>query len=103
MKNLADIVLEYFWFLNFSTDEELDPDIAVKSMENLSYTIENEFTDEDRLALRDAASRSLKGWLSEPDEYGYTPRKLLTDDKRAFLESIAAGHFSGPGREDSDA
>lgn len=39
MNNLADVVLEYFWFLNFSSDDELHPDTLVKAMENLAYTI----------------------------------------------------------------
>jgi hypothetical protein len=96
MDNLADIVLEYYWFLNFSTDEELDPDTAVKSMENLAYTIETAFSADEQRALQEAAKRSLASWLREPDEHGYTPRSLLTPEKRAFLQDIAAGRFSGP-------
>jgi hypothetical protein len=65
-------------------------------MENLAYTITNDLSAEEKDALREAAKRSLASWLREPDEHGYTPRKLLTPNKRAFLESIAAGHFSGP-------
>ena len=72
MNNLADVVLEYFWFLNFGSDDELDPDTAVKAMENLAYTIDTTFTDSEKAALRDAAQRSLAEWLREPDEHGYT-------------------------------
>ena len=95
MNNLADVVLEYFWFLNFSSDDELHPDTLVKAMENLAYTIGTAFTDAEKAALQEAAKRSLAEWLREPDEHGYTPRKLLTAEKREFLESIAAGHLSG--------
>jgi predicted HicB family RNase H-like nuclease len=95
MKNLADVVLHYYWFLNFCSDDELDPDTAVKEMESLADTIMNSFTVAEREELQAAAKRSLTTWLREPDEHGYTPRKLLTEDQRIFLESIAEGQFTG--------
>ena len=95
MKNLADIVLQYYWFLNFCSDDELDPDTAVREIEGLADTIMNSFTFEEREELQEAAKRSLATWLREPDEHGYTPRKLLTEDQRSFLESIAEGQFTG--------
>ena len=95
MNNLADVVLEYYWFLNFCSDDELDPDTAVKAMEGLSHAIETSFTATEKAALQNAAQRSLALWLREPDEHGYTPRKLLTPDQREFLEAIGAGNFSG--------
>jgi len=96
MNNLADAVLEYYWFLSFSSDEELDPDTAVKCMESLVHTIETRFSAEEQNALQEAAKRSLASWLREPDEHGHTPRSLLGPDRRAFLQAIAAGHFAGP-------
>jgi hypothetical protein len=96
LKNLADVVLGYYWFLNFCSDDVLDPDAAVEKMEHLADTVENEFTDSERAALREAATRSMALWLREPDEHGHTPRKLLTSEKRAFLQAIIDGHFSGP-------
>jgi hypothetical protein len=96
MNNLADVVLEYYWFLNFCSDDELDPDTAVKHLENLADVIANEFTPQEQSALRESADRWLASWLREPDEHGYTPRKLLTPDKRAFLEQISKGQFAGP-------
>ncbi len=38
MHKLADIVLSYYWFLNFSEDV-VDEDAAVREIENLAYTI----------------------------------------------------------------
>jgi hypothetical protein len=96
MKTLADIVLDYFWFLNFCSDEELNPDTAVQFIEDVSYEMEKELSESDKTALKEAAANRLKWWLREPDEHGYTPRKLLTPDEKKFLESMAAGHFSGP-------
>lgn len=96
MQTLADVVLGYYWFLNFCSDDVLDPDAAVTQMEELAYTIENEFTDGEKIALQDAAKRSMATWLREPDQYGHTPRKLLTPEMKAFLQAIIDGHFSGP-------
>jgi hypothetical protein len=96
MQNLADTVLEYYWFLNFCSEDELNPDTADKKIEDLVDTIIDKFSDAERTALQDAAKRSLALWLAEPDEYGYTPRKLLTPDKRAFLEDLITGNFNGP-------
>ena len=97
MQNLADSLLNYHWTLNFSSDDiGFDEDWAVKEIESLSHEIEHNFTDAERQALKDSASRSLARWLREPDEHGYTPRKLLKPEQRSFLECIASGKFSGP-------
>lgn len=100
MRTLAEIVLDYLWFLNFCDDEQLDPDTAVRLCEEISYLLENKLSESERDALKTAAAERIKSWLREPDEHGYTPRKLLTAEKKKFLESIAAGHFSGPLDED---
>jgi len=96
MNNLADAVLDFFWFLNFSTEEEADLQLTAEMSAGLANQIETTFSQAEKDALKDAASRRLTSWLREPDQHGYTPRKLLTPDQRSFLEEIAAGHFSGP-------
>lgn len=96
MNSLADVVLEYYWFLNFCSDDELEPETAVKMMENLAHQIENDFSDPEKLALQEAAKRSLAFILREPDEHGYTPRALVTPEQKDFLQAIIDGHFSGP-------
>lgn len=97
MNNLADLVLNHLWTLNFSSDDlGFDEDWVVKEIESISYEIENNFTDVERQALRDSASRALTSWLREPDEHGFTPRKLLKPEQRLFLECISSGKFSGP-------
>lgn len=101
MKNLADAVLDYFWFLNFCDDEYLDPDQAVQLIEDLGGQIENDFTPEEKQALSEAAQRRLDSWMREHDEDGYTPRGRLTDDQKEFLESLIAGRFHG-GEEDEE-
>ena len=98
MNNLADTTLDYLWFLTFTDEEYANADVLLKESEDVIYRIENAFTDEERQALKDAARRRLASWLREPDEHGYTPRKLLTHAQRVFLEDMAAGEWWGSGR-----
>jgi hypothetical protein len=95
MQNLADALLNYFWFLNFCTDEQMHPDTAVQQMENLVYSIENDFNDAERAALQEAAKRSLAAWLREPGG--------ITAKQKEFLQSIINGRFNGwPADEDDE-
>lgn len=94
MTNLADVVLDYLWFLEFSDEEELDPDRAVKLLEDVSWKMQEVWTTDDKQALSEAAALRLN-WLQTPDEHGFTPRGPLTDDQKALLESLAAGRFDG--------
>jgi len=91
VNKLADALLDYLWFLNFTDEGEANPDLLVKEFEGLLYQIENEFGEDEKAALKAAATRRLAQWLREPDEYGYTPRALLTLEQRKFLEDIASG------------
>lgn len=102
MEHLADAVLNYFWFLNFSEEEEADVHLTADLLADLVYRIKTDFTEDEKHALMRAAERRLAEWLREPDEYGYTPRKLLTPDKKQFLEEIAAGKFSGDEDEEDE-
>ncbi len=77
----------------FTEEEEANPDLLLKECEGLLYQIENEFGEDEKAELKAAAARRLAQWLREPDEYGYTPRKLLTQEQRKFLEEIAAGEW----------
>lgn len=96
MQNLADVVLDYLWFLHFSEDDSLDPDDALKLAEKLGYQIENDFALEEKQALQDSATRRLQFLLREPDENGYTPRMLVTEEQKLMLQDIAAGDFDIP-------
>jgi hypothetical protein len=102
MNNLADVALDYFWFLNFSTEEEADIQLTSDRLGELAHQIETELSAAEKDALKAAASRRLVSWLMEPDEHGYTPRKLLTAEQKSFLEDIAEGRFSGRDPDDAD-
>lgn len=43
----------------------------------------------ERQALADAAGARLAELLRETDEYGYTPRALISPSQREFLETMA--------------
>jgi hypothetical protein len=102
MNNLADVVLDYLWFLNFGDDESFDPDDAIKLLEGLSIQIEDDFTEEEKRALMNAAQRRLDWWLSEPEEHGYSPRGRLTSDQKSYLEALITGRFDGYDLDDDD-
>src|SRR5436305_3982344 len=59
----------------------------------------------ERQALAEAAAARLRELLREPDEYGYTPRALVTPVQREFLESLvdrsAWQEFDRPETEDA--
>lgn len=92
MQNLADVVLDYFWLLLFADDKCLNDDDALKLTESLMCQIE-EFSEDEKRALSEAAVRRLQWWLREPDEDGYTPRERLSPEQKIALEDIANGRF----------
>jgi hypothetical protein len=60
----------------------------------------------ERQAMAEAAAARLRELLREPDEYGYTPRALVTPMQREFLQSLADGsawhEFDYPEVEDAE-
>ena len=90
MNMLAEIMLEYMCFLDFSTEDQVDLRTSVKGMESIVSTL-REASEAERQAVSQAASDLLASLLREPDEYGYSPRKTVTAAQREFLDSIASG------------
>ena len=87
MQTLADIALEHFCLLMF--DGLLDPEDASALSQAIPGYLAS-MSEEERSALAAAAQRALSRLLAEPDEHGYTPRKLVSGELRAFLEAAAA-------------
>lgn len=102
MKNLADAVLEFFEFLYFSDEETLNFDDAAKRSEALVDAVENDFTDEEKQALMQAAQRRLDSINARNAESGTTNSE--PSDLEGFLKHTAAGRFSitGFGEDDYD-
>ncbi len=84
MKNLSDLVLDYLCFLEFTEDDDLDPDVAVKELERVSYQIEYAFSESEKASLSESATRRLEKEAVD-----------LKLDHREFLHAIADGNFSG--------
>lgn len=59
------VILEYALFLEFSSNEELDPDTAVKQLESLSATLQ-EMTPEERSIFL-AVVEKVAGRESKPE------------------------------------
>lgn len=95
MQHLADVVLGSLWFLEFSEDDECDPDFAVEEAARISLSIEDDFSEGEKVALQDAAAQRLQMWLREPGEHGSAPLSPRTSGQKACLESLAAGCFNG--------
>lgn len=95
-EKLAEIVVQFIEFLELNDDEHLDPRIAVKQEESIAADLA-EATSDERAAVMQAARSRLASLLREPDEFGYSPRKTVSAEHRALLESIASGEaFAWP-------
>jgi hypothetical protein len=103
MKTLAQVLLRALE--HFTTAEE--PGIDWQACGDITNDLWFELaktSPAERQALAEAATERLKELLREPDEYGYTPRALVTPIHREFLESLANGsawdEFDHPAEED---
>ncbi|HVT81799.1 MAG TPA: hypothetical protein VHM90_14230 [Phycisphaerae bacterium] len=95
-RKLAEITVLYIEFMNLVGDEILDPDTACSYVEGIAGILA-EATEEEREAVKAAARERLAWLLQGPDEYGYSPRKLVTPEQRKVLEGIASWEaFDGP-------
>jgi sensor histidine kinase YesM len=91
MKDLADAVLDYFWFLYSPAESGLESQRSVKLVE-LFNQIEDHFTNEEKQALMDAATRRLQQ-LQNAHDAAYVFQQPQESIRESFLQSIAAGHF----------
>ncbi len=89
MKNLAQIAFDHIWMLLFEDDGVVDPDYCVSRTEEIALQLAD-FSDLERDALAEVASDAKARLLADPDEYGYTPRDLVTNEQREFLDAAIA-------------
>ncbi len=87
MNNLAQMAFDYAWMALFADEDVIDLDYSVKLLEALSLTFA-EFTPAEQDAFADVGRQTKSRLLAEPDEYGYTPRDLVTDEQRKFLDAV---------------
>ncbi|MDC0936176.1 hypothetical protein OAS39_07800 [Pirellulales bacterium] len=89
MKNLAQLAFDHMWMILFSDEEIVDADYSVRLLEELSLVL-SQFNSSEKAALAEVAQDTKSRLLAEPDEYGYTPRDLVTDEQRQFLDDVIA-------------
>ena len=90
MQTLARLSFDYIWLLNFADEDVMDLDYSVKLLESLPDYF-SAMTEEEKAALAQVAAETKATLLAEPDEHGYTPRKLVTEEQKAFLEALSSG------------
>lgn len=104
MKTLAQVVVHLMEQLTIADEPGIDGQACGDITNDVWFELA-ETSPTERQALADAAAARLKELLREPDQYGYTPRALLTPAHREFLESLADGsawhEFDHPEAEDS--
>ncbi len=87
MKNLAQMVFDHMWLILFAGEEMIDLDYSVELLDTLPQAV-SEFTQAEQEALAEVGRQVKSRLLAEPDEYGYTPRDLVTDEQRRFLDAV---------------
>ena len=95
MKNLARSLVDLYYELNFVEEDYVDFEWSLRSCANILDSIQNDFSDQEKSAIQSAAANKLKDILREPDEHGYTPRSLVSEDQRSFLIAVSEGRFDG--------
>lgn len=90
MKTLADVVVLLMEQLTTAPEPGIDWRACGDTAEAMWFELAQSSTAE-RQALAHAAAARLGQLLREPDEYGYTPRALVTPEQREFLQSLVDG------------
>lgn len=92
MKTLAELSFEYIWLLLFGDEDIIDLDYSVKMQESLPEYF-SAMSEEEKRNLSEVARETQARLLAEPDEHGYTPRSLVTEDQKVFMEALASGEL----------
>jgi len=92
MNTLAELTFEYIWLLMFEGEDVIDLDYSVRMQESLPDYF-SAMSNKEKIALSTVAKEAQARLLSEPDEHGYTPRSLVTEDQKAFMEALSSGEL----------
>jgi hypothetical protein len=90
MKTLAQVVVHLMEQLVVADEPGIDYQTC-GDISNEMWLALAAATPDERAALAEVAATRLRELLREPDEYGHTPRSLVTPGQREFLESLANG------------
>jgi hypothetical protein len=81
------MAFDHMWLILFSDEDVFDLDYSAKSLEELPLALAA-FNAAEKDALAEVGQEVKNRLLAEPDEYGYTPRALVTDEQRRFLDAV---------------
>jgi hypothetical protein len=102
MKTLAQVLLQALEALSTVDEPGLDT-AECADLTNDTWGALGAASPAERAALSEAATTRLRELLRPPDEHGYSPRGLVTDEQGKLLESIADGSaFDEPDDDDDD-
>ncbi|PBQ12421.1 hypothetical protein CCL08_24180 [Pseudomonas congelans] len=92
MRALAELSFDFVWHLMFTDDKQLDQDLAVRSLENLSDYF-SLMSDEEKRAFIAVAHERKARLFAVPDADGYSPIRLATEEQAQFLDHVVSGQF----------
>lgn len=92
MSTLAELSFDFIWLLLFGKEDQITVDYAVRWQESLPDYFAR-LTAQEKDALSAVAANARSRLLAEPDQYGYTPRKLVSAQQKEFLDLVASGKF----------
>ena len=105
MRTLAQAVVFLMELLTTADAEGLDEQTCGDITNDMWFELAKA-SHAERQALAEAAAARLRRLLRGPDEYGYTPRALITPMQQEFLQSLADGsawhEFDHPEAEDAE-
>jgi hypothetical protein len=81
------MAFDHMWLLLFGEEDVIDLSYSVRLLEELPSALAL-FTSAEQDALAKVGQEVKDRLLAEPDEYGYTPRALVTDEQRRFLDGL---------------
>ncbi|KPW88656.1 hypothetical protein ALP58_02874 [Pseudomonas savastanoi] len=84
MRALAELSFDFVWHLMFTDDDQLDQDLAVRSLENLSDYF-SAMSDEEKRAFIAVAHERKARLFAVPDADGYSPMLQATKTRHSFL------------------
>ena len=91
MNNLADAVLDYYFFLYFVEKQNPNAECSIKLVE-LFDQIENKFSDVEKQEVKEAAKRRFQR-QEEVINSGGIPQYPINSEEIEFLQNIARGNF----------
>lgn len=95
MNNLARTIVDLYYELNFVDEDYVEFDWSLHRCAEIRMAIENDYTSDEQAGIRAAASDKLKELTRDPDEDGYTPRSLVSEEQNQFLTAISEGRYDG--------